>query len=247
LAPEQRAASTTVTVTGVLDLHSYPELRDGLLKIAAEAPDGLVADIDRLRIEQDALASVFALVAMRISEWPGTGFALVSRRPEHLRVLDARTVDRFVQVHGDIEAAEHALRRPVRLRAARTFPNADGTSALARAFVRYMCAEWTVPELADDAQLIATELVENVLRHTRSEARMRLELRRGLLSIAVADDEARPAILRERLDLLEAGLGLRMIAQVAKAWGCCGSWSGGKVVWAVLTRHGGPRTGLRGE
>jgi len=247
LAPEQRASSTTVTVTGVLDLLSYPELRDGLLKIAAEATDGLVADIDGLRIEEAPLANVFALVAMRISEWPGVGFALVSHRAEHRRMLAARLVDRFVELHADLGSAEHSLMRPARLRAARAFVHADTASALARRFVREICVEWTIPELTGDAQLVATELVENVVRHTTSDVRVRLELRRGMFSVAVADDNDRPAVLLERLSPAEPGLGLRMVAQVTKVWGCSESWSGGKIVWAVLARRDGPRGGVHGE
>jgi hypothetical protein len=47
----------------------------------------------------------------------------------------------------------------------------------------------------------------------------------------------------ERLGALEPGLGLRMIAQVARVWGCSRSWSGGKTVWAVLTKRAAPTGG----
>ncbi|WP_410673989.1 ATP-binding protein [Amycolatopsis sp. cmx-4-68] len=242
LAPEYRGGVTTVVVTGVLGLQCYPDLRDGLLKIAAEAPDGLIADIDRLTVEDATLVTVFSMVAMRISDWPDIPFAVVTGRPEHRAMFADRTVDKFVPVHGDRAEAEHLLVHRPRRRAVQLLARSPNASALARAFVRRVCGQWAVPELAEDALLIATELVENAVLHTGSSPRLRLELRRGILSIAVSDDDPRPAVLRERLDPLEPGLGLRMVVQVAKAWGCSRSWSGGKTVWAVLVRRAAPRT-----
>jgi hypothetical protein len=244
LVPEHGSEATTAVVTGVLDLTSYPDLRDGLLKIAVEAPDGLIADIDRLTIDDGTLVTVFSMVAMRISEWPGIPFAVVTDRPEHRAMFASRAVDRFVPVHGDRADAKDLLVHPPRRRAVQLLVRSPKASALARAFVRRVCGEWRVPDLTEDALLIATELVENAILHTTSSPRLRLELRRGLLSIAVSDDDPRPAVLRERLDALEPGLGLRMVVQVAKVWGCSRSWSGGKTVWAVLTRRAAPRGGL---
>lgn len=245
LEPSYRASATTALVTGVLDIESYPQLRDGLLKIAAESPDGLIADIDGLTIHDPALVTVFSLVAMRIGDWPGIPFSVVTGRAEHRTMFSDRTVDRFVPVLGDRETAEDRLLVPPRRRAAQLLARSANSSALARDFVRRVCAEWAVPDLADDALLIVTEFVENVIRHTGSTPRVRLELRRGLLSVAVSDDEPKQAVLLERLGALEPGLGLRMVAQVAKVWGCNRSWSGGKVVWAVLTGRAAP-SGDRG-
>ena len=246
LDPRYGVKATTALVTGTLDIESYPELRDGLLKIAAESPDGLIADIDELAIHDPALVTLFSLVAMRIGDWPGIPFSVVTGRSDHRTMFTDRTVDRFVPVHADRETAESRLFPPPRRRAAQLLARSANSSALARDFVRRVCTEWTVPDLTDDALLVVTEFVENVIQHTGSAPRVRLELRRGLLSVAVTDDEPAQAVLLERLGALEPGLGLRMVAQVAKAWGCSRSWSGGKVVWAVLTRRAAPRGGRDG-
>ncbi|MFG1646723.1 ATP-binding protein [Amycolatopsis sp. NPDC049252] len=240
LVPENRPGSTVVTVTGTLDLNSYPDLRDGLLKIATDAPDGVIADIEGLRIGDAGLASVFSVIAMRISDWPGIPFSLVSTRPEHLALFEKRVIDRFVAVHADIGKAERARDHPQRRRAVQLLAPTVDASALAREFVSRVCAQWGVPEYEEDGRLIATELVENTIRHTVSAPRLRLELRRGLFTVAVGDDDPHPAVLHERLDPGEAGIGLRLVAQVARVWGCSRSWAGGKVVWAVLTRRGRP-------
>jgi hypothetical protein len=224
-------AITVASVRGVLDQDTYPQIRDGLLKIAAESSDGLLADIGELELPDPELAAVFRLVALRVGDWPAIPFALVTPRPEQRAMLGRR-----VPVHPDVVTAEAALTRPARQRVGRVLSRSPRTSARARWFVRGTCAEWMVPELAEDAELVATELVENALRHTDSVPRLRLDLRRGRLTVEVADESPRPAVLREGLDVLEAGLGLRMVTKVAKRWGSSRSWSGGKTVWAVLGR-----------
>ncbi|EOD70609.1 ATP-binding protein [Amycolatopsis vancoresmycina] len=237
LVPRQGALAK-VAVVGVLDRATYPQLRDRLLEFAVDSENGVLVDIERLELREPALTRVFSLVALRIGDWPAVPFALVTGRPDQRAVLAAGAVDRRVPVYADADAgtAEAALTRPARRRAGRLLDRSARASALARAFVRDVCAEWMVPELAEDAQLVATEFVENTLRHTDSEPRLRLELRRGMLAVAVSDTGPRAAVLRERPDPVGAGLGLRLVTKVAKTWGCSRR-SGGKTVWAVLARR----------
>jgi anti-sigma regulatory factor (Ser/Thr protein kinase)/anti-anti-sigma regulatory factor len=250
LVPVNFPRSTVVTLTGTLSLLTYPQVRDGLLKIATDTPHAVIADIHGLTLDDDALASVFAVIARRIGDWPGIPFALVTSLPEHRAALASRAVDRFVAVHDDVETAERGLENPPCRVAAQTLVSSDAASASARQFVRQVCDEWQVPQHLEDAQLIATEFVENTIRHTFSWPHLRLELRRGVLTVSVADDDPRQAVLLERLSPAEPGMGLRMVTRVARLWGCSRSWSGGKVVWAVLTtgdsrhRTGGGRLRL---
>ncbi|MDS0138699.1 MULTISPECIES: ATP-binding protein [unclassified Amycolatopsis] len=225
-------APAKASVVGVLDRATYPQLRDRLLEFAADAEDGVLIDVERLDLRDRTLIRVFALVALRVGEWPAIPFALVTGRPEQRAALAGCGVP----VYPDAATAEAALISPARRRAGRLLDRSPRTSARARGFVRGVCAEWMVPELAEDAELIATELVENTLRHTDSAPRLRLELRRRTLSVEVSDESRRPAVLREGLDLAAAGLGLRMITKVAKRWGSSRSRSGGKTVWALLAR-----------
>ncbi len=230
-----QASATVVTADGELDLSTYPEFRDGLLKTATDAGDGLIVDITGLAIDDPSLTSVFSLVALRISDWPGIPFAVVAGQSGR-DLLRRMTADRFVAVCPDVERARSTLRRPVRQRVERTFSRDTTTSAHARAFVADMFDQWAIAELTADAWLVVTELVENVLTHTDSVPRLRLDLRRGICRIAVVDDDPHPVAVRERLGPLEPGLGLLVVAQIATTWGCSRSWRGGKVVWAVLSR-----------
>ncbi|WP_086847295.1 anti-anti-sigma factor [Amycolatopsis kentuckyensis] len=233
LAVGRHEQVTVVRVSGELNDGSYPALRDGLLKIATDAPDGLVADISELAIGDSSLVSVFSLVAMRIGDWPGIPFTVVAGAG-HRKLLSRHVVGRYVPVRADLAAATAALDHSVRRRCERTFSRAVGTSAAIREFVTGRLIEWELPELAEDARLIVTELAENVLRHTTSAPKLRLDLRRGVCTVAVADQDSRPAMLLERLSPFEPGMGLKLVAQVARSWGCSRSWAGGKVVWAVL-------------
>jgi len=230
----RRPRSTVLSLGGALDLRSHSTVRDGLLKAATEAPDGLIADVTELDFTGDAQLSVFALVAMRLGDWPGIPFALVTRRPDQEAVLGHSPVARYARVHRDPAEAERRFAEPVRRRVVRGFPRAERTAALARDFVAEMCQAWGVAELAGDALVIVTELVDNTLQHTGSCPEVRIDLRCGICTIAVADDDPRPVELRERQTATEPGLGLKLVAQFARAWGCSGSWSGGKVVWATL-------------
>ncbi|MEA5360998.1 ATP-binding protein [Amycolatopsis sp., V23-08] len=239
-----RPGSTVVTVAGDLDLAGYRLLRDGLLKVAAEVPPRLIADVDALVIEDLSPATVFTFVAKRVENWPGIPFAVVTRQHRHLRAFHRHGIDRFVAVHATVEKAEAGAATPVRLTARRVLPRTPAVIDDARELVRDHAVRWKVPELVDDATLVVGELVRNVVQHTGSEPDLRLALWSGLFSVAVADESDHPATLLERADAREPGLGLRIVADVARAWGNSHRWSGGKIVWAVLTRRspgvGGP-------
>ncbi|WP_233223845.1 ATP-binding protein [Amycolatopsis sp. CA-128772] len=220
-------------MTGALSQDSYRELRDGVLKVATDAPESVIADIQGLEVDDDSLMSVFTTIAVRIGDWPGLPFAVVTDRPDHVALLATRGAD--PPVHADVPTAERARDRPTRRRALQLLASSPHASAAARAFVGRTCAQWDVREHVDDALLIATELVENAIRHTKSYPRLRLELRPRTFTVSVADDDPRRAILLERPK--EHGVGLRLVAQTAHRWGCNQSWAGGKVVWAVLTSN----------
>ncbi len=241
LTAEPYATSILATASGQLDLAGYAVLRDGLLKIAAEAPRGLIADVTGLTIGEASPATVFPFVASRIRAWPGIPFALATRRPEHRRLFHRFAVDRHVSVNPDADAAEHALHHPFRWQARRVIPRTGNPADVARDFLRQQCIEWAIPELIYDGTMIAGELVRNAVQHTASTPELRLDLRSGMLSVSVLDDDPRPATLLDRPDFRDSGLGLRIVAFAAQAWGSSRRWSGGKVVWAVLrVRPGRP-------
>lgn len=84
--------------------------------------------------------------------------------------------------------------------------------------------------LVDVAELVATELVCNAVRHTEGPAALRVRWAAGVLRIGAWDaDPAPPEPPREweRLGEAEEGRGLALVRACADTWG-----------WQPLSRHG---------
>lgn len=110
-----------------------------------------------------------------------------------------------------------------------------------RGFCRETLASWSVsPELAASAVDVASELVANALRASRSPVVLRLELREDGLLISTWDDgPGRPRLRPYRPGVSERGIGLHLVEHLSQAWG----WTdeqGGKWVWARMGPEPGP-------
>ncbi|HEY7593429.1 MAG TPA: STAS domain-containing protein [Actinophytocola sp.] len=226
------AGAAVVTARGVLDRSTYEKLRSALVKCAVDEPRAVIADLSGVEVLDSASFALFAQLSAQLSDWPGLPLLLVTgsghaaaRLPSHVR--------RFVRVCSSVpEAITHIGERPVRRAVRRALPNGFAATALCRRFVQETCARWHVAaEDTEDAAVIAGELVENTLVHTYCAPELRLELRRGLLTVAVSDDDPTPAEPRARQD---GHGGLALVAALARIWGCEPTMQGGKVVWAVL-------------
>ncbi|RBY92990.1 ATP-binding protein [Blastococcus sp. TF02A-30] len=116
------------------------------------------------------------------------------------------------------------------------------TPASIRAARRLTCEllrSWRAPHDEEDAALLVTELVANVVDHVGGESVLTLELSlsEDWLRIAVVDGSAvRPVVLGlsgER----PRGRGLQMVQAIAARWGC-EDHDGGKRVWVELSPPG---------
>jgi anti-sigma regulatory factor (Ser/Thr protein kinase) len=121
--------------------------------------------------------------------------------------------------------------------------------ACARGHVRAVAHEWGLPDLADTAELVASELVTNAIR-----ASQRLRLRAGLAIVPVirlwlVSDQISMVIrvwdgndeMPVRCDANSddiGGRGLMIIDSLAKDWGAYRK-ADGKVVWVMLSPAGG--------
>ncbi|MEV6239347.1 ATP-binding protein [Lentzea sp. NPDC051838] len=226
---------TVVTPTGRLDLSTYAALRDGLLKCAADNPRALVIRLGHdFDVASRAMLAVFTAVSVKVSQWPDIPVVLTSETEIHQHDLRRSGVQRFVPTAADVPAALALLERPPPRRFHRvTLPCSPTSATVARAETREACARWGVVPLTGDAVFIASELVENALRHARSECLLRLELRPEALSVSVRDQDSRPAVLTTE----NSPRGLELVAQMCLAWGNSPYPGGGKVVWAVLPRN----------
>ena len=227
--------------TGVLGYSTYGQLRDCMLKQAVEVPRAVIVDLSDVTIETTSALSVFTTVSLRISDWPAVP-VLIATGAVHARSLRRSPVRRYVTVCDDVEQALADVDRPApRKRAVTVLPHDLISPYAARRFVRRTCAEWGLPDaVMYDAVCAASELVQNIVVHTISEARLRLELCRDRLTVAVGDDSPTPVVLADPgRDPARCGKGLRLIAQLAKTWGCVvDEAEHRKTVWAVLATRG---------
>ncbi len=95
---------------------------------------------------------------------------------------------------------------------------------------------WDVPQDRDDAALLVTELVANVVDHVHGEASLSLELAvsDGWLRISVADGSSIRPVVAELDRERPRGRGLLLVKAIADRWGS-EDHRGGKRVWFELS------------
>ena len=108
----------------------------------------------------------------------------------------------------------------------------DGPSArAARRFVAEAVAAIGMP--ADEALLLASELVSNVVLHARTDFVVRMAVTEDALRVAVMDENTRlPTRVEAPVDAT-SGRGLSIVDAVAHRWGV-EAHPGGKTVWFEL-------------
>ncbi|MFD4636046.1 ATP-binding protein [Lentzea sp. NPDC058436] len=230
------AGMVVATPVGRLDLSSYPALRDALLKQAADAPAALLVRLGPdFETASAAMLSVFTTVCLKVSDWPDVPVVLIAETERHRRDLHLSAVTRSVATAPDlISAVELAQERPLRRFRKLALPDTLVAALIARNAVRDVCEEWELPHLVRDALLVVTELVDNAIRHARTECVLRVELRQSRLTLAVTDGSAEPPVLTASRTDVPGRRGLEVVDELSRAWGVMPSFGGGKVVWAVL-------------
>lgn len=89
----------------------------------------------------------------------------------------------------------------------------------------------------DEAVVVASELIANVLVHTDSTASVTVTAEAERLRVGVADDS------NEMPDLMPAdpsrigGNGLRIVDDFADTWGATSTPDHGKIVWFTVRQH----------
>ena len=106
---------------------------------------------------------------------------------------------------------------------------------VARHVVVDLLRAWAVPHDLDDAALLTTELVSNVIEHVGGEATLTVELNSSeeWLRIGVVDGSAVLPVVQELDHDRPRGRGLRMLQLIATRWGSEEAHDG-KRVWFEL-------------
>jgi anti-sigma regulatory factor (Ser/Thr protein kinase) len=129
----------------------------------------------------------------------------------------------------------------------------DTAPADARATLRLSLKVWGLSHLADDAEVIASELITNAITTSRDKApvgtearciifRLTVEAEDGELCIRVWDPDPSPPPRDESLpdDDVENGRGLFIVNALSDRWGWYPGPNGGKFVWSALKLDGQP-------
>ncbi|TFV67188.1 UNVERIFIED_ORG: ATP-binding protein [Bacillus sp. AZ43] len=105
----------------------------------------------------------------------------------------------------------------------------------ARHLVLELLRAWGTPHDREDAALLVTELVANVVDHVGGEANLTLEIETSedWLRIAVVDGSSVPPIVRQLAADSPRGRGMRMVQAIADRWGA-DDHGDGKRVWFEL-------------
>ncbi len=116
--------------------------------------------------------------------------------------------------------------------ASATFAPYDDAAHGSRLLVREFLDGQGASDLADDGELLISELVSNVVRHAHSPVEVDLHWDHDTLRADVRDGSSiLPAV--EDLAGADGGYGLRIVAAVARDWGVT-QLDEGKEVWFTL-------------
>jgi len=115
----------------------------------------------------------------------------------------------------------------------------------ARDFTHRSLLSWSLEALAEDTEMVVSELVTNAVRHGLTGQRaiipmlqlVLLKHERRLVAV-VTDPGDRVPALSKRGDFAETGRGLRIVAALSGSWGWAPLVTGGKAVWAAFDLPG---------
>lgn len=115
-------------------------------------------------------------------------------------------------------------------------PDDPKAAGQARKHVQDQLTAWGLDELVFTTELLASELVGNVIRHARGPITLRL-LRSRALICEVTDRSLTMPRIRRAADTDEGGRGLQLVAALAERWGAHYTESG-KCIWTEQSLTG---------
>jgi serine phosphatase RsbU (regulator of sigma subunit) len=99
-----------------------------------------------------------------------------------------------------------------------SLPEDPRAASTARHHIRTQLAAWHLDELAGNTELIASELIANVIRHAHGPIQLRLILSNDLVCEVFDGSETTPRIRRTSWTD-EGGRGLQLVAALSERWG----------------------------
>jgi hypothetical protein len=218
-----------IRFSGILDETTAAPVRSALLDVLASQPEAVVVDVTALRIGRPAAVAVLHEVADDTREWPGSHLALCGSpdaaawRPSGWPVWPDPA-----GAFAALGAPDPGSRIDVGLEPV------TGAARRSREVITEACGRWDRPDLAGNACIVVTEMVNNVVAHARTPMRVLLALQGDTMSVAVRDGSATvPRFAGPVPPTSYGGRGLLLIDTIADRWGHL-PLDDGKVVWARL-------------
>ncbi|GAA4592776.1 anti-anti-sigma regulatory factor [Actinoplanes octamycinicus] len=220
-----------VRLTGVLDADTAAPVRSTLLDVLAGQPEAVVVDVAGLRVLQADALSVLREVLDETRDWPAARLALCCPGDANGTAWESTGWP----VWPDRAGAFAALGSPDQgRRVSLELEPVVGAARRARGMITETCLRWELAELAGDACIVATEMVNNVVAHAHTRMWVLLARHGDTLSVAVRDESpVLPRFAGPVAPTAYGGRGLLLIDSVAVRWGRL-ALAGGKVVWAHL-------------
>jgi hypothetical protein len=225
-----------VSLGGRLDLPGAAAVLKAVSGRGDTGPQAVVFDLaDVLEPVEPRLRMLFPAAQRRIGRWPEHEVRLSGASGPLLYDLHRLHIDRFVTIDATLPGALEQLRAG-RHAVRRTYSMVPVPSSAARARHCVDDLLTSVPgKVREAAELVASELATNVLRHVRERFTLSLALSEDELLVAVTDvDHHIPAVGPFTVDA-EGGRGLLLVDSLSTSYGVRLIYRGGKTVWSRMT------------
>lgn len=241
---------TVVRISGEL----RAERADGLSRLVRrcriDEPLALVVDLDRVRILDTSLLSIFTAPVppgdavlnrapiLSVNAFTPTGRLVQATMGGVARIC--ASVAEAVVAAGEVAAADgdrrhaHLAPRPL-------------APAAGRQLVESACRAWRLPQVLDNAVVVVSELVSNAVEHAGTELDVTVTRRPHGLRLSVRDRKSDPPLVMAPADVAgvaQRGRGLAVVAALARSWGYEPA-EDGKSVWALVGPAGERAVGPR--
>ena len=237
ITSDEYGAVLVMMVHGSWNPRSLLRLGNTVRNCLAEHPSALIIDLHHLDDPEAASAPLWVTAAqtaaalrppVHLALSLPSATALAARAHQHLPTFASVTQARAALAGRSILAEHRRL----------ALPPDHGSAGRARALVAEACRNWQLPQLVYAARLVMSELVANAVEHAGTDLLASVARRGHGLYLVVRDGSvALPQLLQPapaaRPD--RRGQGLRLVDEVASAWGAMRTHDGtGKVVWASV-------------
>ena len=218
-----------IGLSGMLSAPDSREMRSTVLDVLATQPEGVVIDVEAVRLGDGTAPRVLAELARDTAAWPASRLMLSTTHGDDWTAAG-------ITVRSDRAAALAALGDPwPGTRRQLLLDPVVGAARRARELVTEVCARWERPELCGPACIVVTEMVNNVVAHAKSAMTVLLGHIGDTISVAVRDNSTViPRFAGPVAPTAYGGRGLLLIDAVSDSWGSL-ALRDGKVVWSLLS------------